>query len=154
MAIGIFAFVVVAVMGLFPAALRQRQQAEGETRAVLIAQQIFETVSAAGGLTNVVLHRGENDIVLTNISFITNPSTPLVFGYEERGTEPGVLYSNNPTSMWSGQNVEQDETAKARVTATLVTNNLLRMTVEVGLPANLPAEKRRIETFSTLVYTP
>lgn len=153
-AIGIFAFVVVALMGLFPAALRQREQAEAETRAVLIAQQIFETFQAAGGVSNVVLLRGENDVVLTNLSYITNPSTPLVFGFEERGTEPGVHYTNNPAGMWSDQTVEQDETAKARVMATVITNNLLRMTVDVGQPANLPADKRRIETFSTLLYTP
>lgn len=152
-AIGIFAFVIVAIMGLFPVALKQRGDSAFETRAVLIARQIFETVEAAGTLTDVVLTRGENDIVRTNISNITNASTPLVLGYEYRGTEPGVCYANDPVNRWSSQTIEQDETAKARVTAAVVTNNLLRLTVDVGEPANLPADKRRIVSFSTLIAT-
>lgn len=153
-AIGIFAFVVVAIMGLFPIAMKQRSDAAFETRAVLIARQIFETVDAAGSLTNVVLTRGENDVVRTNLSNITNASTPLVLGYEYRGTEPGVLYASDPAARWSSQTIEQDETAKARVTARVVTNSLLQLTVEVGEPANLPADKRRILTFTSLIYAP
>ena len=59
-AIGIFAFVVVAILGLFPAALRLRTDSALETRAVMIANELFASVRASTNISNVTLRAGPN----------------------------------------------------------------------------------------------
>lgn len=146
-AIGIFAFVIVGIIGLFPIGVRQREDSALETRAVMISRQIFESIEAAGNLTNVSIVVGEDERVNVNLL------SPLVLGYEVDGTAPGVNFATD-LSKWDSGYVEQDVTTKSKITTQRVSDQLYRVNVEVGYPAVLPASKRRILSFSRLAHTP
>jgi len=147
-AIGIFAFVIVGIVGLFPVGVRQREDSALETRAVMIGRQIFESIEAAGNLTNVNLIVGEDERVAVNLV-----DQPLVLGYEVDGTAPGVNFRGD-IGKWDTGYVEQDVTTKSLITTTNVGGQLYRVDVQVGYPAILPADKRRVYSFSRLAYTP
>jgi len=147
-AIGIFAFVIVGIVGLFPVGVRQREDSALETRAVMISRQIFESIEAAGNLTNVNLAVGEDERVAVDLV-----AQPLVLGYEVDGTAPGVNFQGD-IDKWDSGYVEQDVTTKSLVSTTNLGGQLYRVDVQVGYPAILPADKRRVYSFSRLAYTP
>lgn len=164
-AIGIFAFVLVGILGLFPVALKQRKDAEVETRTVLIARQMFEAVDGASiptntvsSLTNVSLRTtevegGTNNVGVTDVSGMTNANTPLVFGYKAEGSAPSYPFGLNNQS-WSSTDVQGQTnlTAKSRTSVQFVADNVGSMQVTVGYPADLPADKRKQQSFSKFVY--
>jgi type II secretory pathway pseudopilin PulG len=154
-AIGIFAFVIVAIMGLFPAALRQKADAALETRSVMIAQQIIGGIRAGGSVSNALssdysIKWGENK----------NPSVRdltrgLVLGFSRDGTTVNHIWDG--TAAWENTDVGpagQSITTKAFVSADNVAPGLYDVSVQVGYPANLPADKRRVQRFRTLVSSP
>lgn len=144
-AIGIFAFVIVAILGLFPAALRQRSDAAAETRAVLIAQQVFSGVAATGSVTNALSSE-------TNNPTLVNLSNGVVLGFSQNSTTVNQIV--NGTDSWATNEADPNITTKALVIATNVSPGLFNVSVQVGYPASLPADKRRLQTFSSLVYSP
>ncbi len=144
-AIGIFAFVIVAILGLFPAALRQRSDAAAETRAVLIAQQVFGGVAATGSVTNALSSETNNPTLL-------NLSNGVVLGFSQNSTTVNQIV--NGTNSWATPEADPNITTKALVIATNVSPGLFNVSVQVGYPASLPADKRRLQTFSSLVYSP
>jgi len=171
-AIGIFAFVLVGILGLFPVALKQRKEAEFQDRTVLIARQMFEAADGASVPTNVVsfltnvslrtteYEGGANNVSVTNISGITNTNTPLVFGYKIDGSAPSYPFGLS-ASAWSEADVQGQTnlTAKSSTSAQIIANtntdDLCRiglMQVTVGYPADLPADKRKQWDFSKLIY--
>jgi type II secretory pathway pseudopilin PulG len=88
-AIGIFAFVIVAILGLFPVALKQRSDSALETRAVLVAQQVFESIRASPSSSSIFLPP------LLNLSGSSNSLTsmnlsgfPLSLRYGSAGPTP------------------------------------------------------------------
>lgn len=154
-AIGIFAFVIIAILGLFPAALRQRSDAALETRAVLIAQQVFGGVAAAGAVTNALSSDYSIKWDEAKNPSLRNLSNGLVLGFAQNGTTVNHIFDN--TNSWASTDigpVAQNITTKAFVVATNVSPGLFAVNVQVGYPANLPADKRRLQTFSSLVYAP
>jgi type II secretory pathway pseudopilin PulG len=171
-AIGIFAFVIVGIVGLFGASLERQRQASFETRAVMISQQILARLRAAESVTNVVLTRGtDTDEPLQpklfhSANFTTSPINTLVFYYKKDGTEiSGLLETNNYASdtysFFPGYDEDlspEDIVGRAQLTATTNdtgTTNLYRITIEVSEPANLPlAARRYTNTFTTLATFP
>lgn len=161
-AIGIFAFVVVGVMGLLPAGLRMRADSAAETRGLLISEELFAAVRAATNLTLVVTRvgpgQGPGDNRTNNIL-----NFPLVLGYPNQTTIPYWYFFSDPGAAWTnagGANPEVVASAAnaidtlARLTATRITNGLYNVTVEVRAPASIPLTNSRPSTFSTLVYSP
>jgi type II secretory pathway pseudopilin PulG len=169
-AIGIFAFVIVGIVGLYGAALDRQRQASFETRAVMISQQILARIRAAASVTNVVMTRGSNptneEKLFHSANFTSSPTNTLVFYYKKDGTEiSGLLATNDFTnatySFFPGYDADgspQDIVGRARATITTNntgTTNLYRVTIEVSEPANLPlAARRYTNTFSTLATFP
>ena len=144
-AIGIFAFVIVAILGLFPAALRQRSEAAAEMRAVLIAQQVFGGIAATESVT-AALSSGTNNPSLLDLS------NGVVLGFSQNSTTANQFA--NGTNSWAPAEPDVNITTKALVIATNVSPGLFNVSVRVGYPASLPADKRRLQTFSSLVYAP
>jgi uncharacterized protein (TIGR02598 family) len=144
-AIGIFAFIIVAILGLFPAALRQRADAAAESRAVLIAQQVFGGITATGSVTNALSSE-------TNNPSLRNLSNGVVLGFSLNSTTLNQIA--NGTNSWASPEPDPNITTKALVIATNVSPGLFNVRVQVGYPASLPADKRRLQTFSSLVYAP
>lgn len=163
-AIGIFAFVVVGVMGLLPAGLRMRADSAAETRGVLIAEELFAAVKASTNLAFVTIRAGpklnSSDLRTTNIL-----TSPVVIGFPSQTTMPYYFYGwSQPAGVaWTNANGSSTEVVAsaanaidtmARLTARKVTNGLYNVTVEVRSPASLPETICSKSTFSTLVYSP
>ena len=163
-AIGIFAFVVVGVMGLLPAGLRMRTDSAAETRGVLIAEELLAAVRASTNLAAVTIRTGPKlntgDLRTTNIL-----TSPVVVGFPAQTTMPYYFYgwSQSPGVAWTNAGGSSSEIVDsavnaidtiARLSATRVTNGLYNVTVEVRAPASIPLANSRPSTFSTLVYSP
>ena len=163
-AIGIFAFVVVGVMGLLPAGLRMRANSAAETRGVLIAEEMFAAVRASTNLAFVTIRTGPKlnigDLRTTNIL-----TSPVVVGFPAQTTMPYYFYgwSQPPGVAWTNAGGSSSEIVAssanaidtlARLTATKITNGLYNVTVEVRAPASIPLANSLPARFSTLVYSP
>jgi|GEM_PF-3339545 len=163
-AIGIFAFVVVGVMGLLPAGLRMRADSAAETRGVLIAEELFAAVRASTNLALVTIRTGpklnSSDLRTTNIM-----TAPVVIGFPAQTTMPYYFYGwSQPAGVaWTNAGGSSSEIVAsaanaidtiARLSATRLTNKLYNVTVEVRAPASIPLASSRPSTFSTLVYSP
>jgi len=166
-AIGIFAFVVVGILGLLPAGMRMRAEAAADTRGVLIAEELFAAVRSAPSLTNVVV-RDSPAMLPANNQAIDLLQSSVVIGYPAQTTVPFFLWGGDrasagtPDSAWvQGQmppgavDNAIDVLARLRVITNTVAapmpTNLARVTVEVRSPANLPLANTRPVVFTTLV---
>lgn len=161
-AIGIFAFVVVGVMGLLPAGLRMRSDSASDTRGVLIAEELFAAMRAAPSLSAVTVRDGPG-LKPGNNRTVNILSGQVVIGYPAQTTVPYWSFDKNPASSWTntgGTDAEVLESAKnaidtlARLTARTVSPGVYNVTVEVRTPAAIPLANCRPSTFSTLVYSP
>ncbi len=133
-AIGIFAFVAIGILGLLPAALKQRESSAVEMRAVLIAEELFAGVRAAPSPRAVSQLRdgpGHSD---TGNFF---PPEDLTEGDDY----PADAQERN-IGMW------------AKVQAERIQPNLYRVTVDVRTPATAPLTNSQIVTLTTLCYAP
>lgn len=161
-AIGIFAFVVVGVMGLLPAGLRMRADSSSETRGVLIAEELFASVRAAKSLSSVTVRDGPG-LKPTNNRAVNILTGQVVLGYPAQTTVPYWSFDKNPGSSWTnagGTDAEVIQSAVnaidtlARLTAKQVTPGIYNVSVEVRAPAAIPLANTRPSSFSTLVYSP
>lgn len=159
-AIGIFAFVAIGILGLLPAALRLRAESAQETRAAMIAEEMLGAVVSAPSLTNILVRQGPglNDAGEYNPPLnLTLDANTYVYGYPSQTTIPNWRYRNNPDSVWTDGTTEGAEnsiTTLARISSTDAGPKLRRIMVEVRSPATLPLRSSRPTTFSTLVYAP
>jgi type II secretory pathway pseudopilin PulG len=167
-AIGIFAFVAVGVLGLLPAALKQRADSSRETRAVLIAEELFAAVQAAPTLTNVIMRDGPGLRLQNNQEINLLQPDGVVVGYPPQTSVPYYLWGGtrqrDTKGAWEGGQLPADASANnietlARLTAqvftnTGVTNGLYQVTVQVRSPASVPLTNTPPVTFTTLVYSP
>lgn len=170
-AIGIFAFVAVGILGLLPAAMRIRSDSAQETRAVMIAQEMFSSISSSGGVKNVIMRDGPGLTADNNVNVgqgdganLLNGS--LMLGYPSQSTVPYYMWHSSreqdPEQAWeSGQMpqgaVDNGIQTIARLRAEPAEGgipNLYRVTCEVRSPADLPLGRSSPAVFTTYVYTP
>jgi len=162
-AIGIFAFVVVGIMGLLPAGMRMRADSAAETRGLLIAEELFASVRASSSVRAVVLRDGPS---MTISNLIRPPADllagPLVVGYPSGTTMPyGVWHSsraNDPEAVWRTGSLPAwavanaiDTLARIEATTNGVPPGLAQITIQVRGPASIPLANSRPVTFSTLL---
>jgi type II secretory pathway pseudopilin PulG len=164
-AIGIFAFVAVGILGLLPAALKQRADSSRETRAVLIAQELFSGLQASTSVTNVIFRDGPVPGDRSNEVIDLLSSDGVVVGYPPQTSVPYYLWggsrARDTTGAWVRGEIPSDAQANniealAKMTAQAVpgTPGLYRVKVEVRAPANVPLINTPPITFSTLAYLP
>jgi Tfp pilus assembly protein PilV len=183
-AIGIFAFVIVGIIGLFPTALRMQSESSVETRAAMIAQQLLDAVDlsiekwtnpSGNVFTNIVLRDGPG-LVTTNsrrVNLLDN-SKFVVAGYQVKSSMPYYLYTNNAIAAWrngiaSGAGAQEtggdkayppassnDIVTLARIWATNVPGKarLYQINVEVRSPAFAPLTNTAPSLFSTYRLQP
>lgn len=162
-AIGIFAFVVVGILGLLPAGTRLRAESSAETRGMLIAEELFAAVRAATNLSSVIVRDGPG-LQSRNNQPVNLKAEKVVIGYPSQTTVPYFLWGGNrgagtPDSAWvqgqmpSGAVNNAIETL-AQLSATNIGGGLYRVTVEVRAPASIPLANSRPSTFSTIVSSP
>jgi type II secretory pathway pseudopilin PulG len=165
-ALGIFAFVAVGILGLLPAALKQRADSSRETRAVMIAGELMSSVQTSPSLTNAVVRVGP-DLGNPNASMLYNQNLtqgPVVVGYTASTTVPFCFFQD-AGAVWTnagGNNAEIaasatnsiDTLARLSVTNVLGTPGLYQVRVEVRSPANVALSNSQAVTFATLFYSP
>ena len=160
-AIGIFAFVIVGILGLLPAGMRQRADSAADTRAVLIAEELLASVKVSPSLNAVTMRDGPRK---TNV-VVDLANNPVAMGYPSRTTYPFFLWNKarltapDPDAPWvrgemPAEAVKNGIDILARVSARRITNGLYQVTVEVRSPANVPLTNTRPVTLSTLHYSP
>jgi type II secretory pathway pseudopilin PulG len=163
-AIGLFAFVIVGILGLFPAALRIRSESALEARSYLVAQQLFSQVAASPNISNVTVRNGP--LLGGDQSKIYNLlQKKVVMGYIANSSMPYFLYHKNPDSSWTHANAGDSQVLEqggsgpnakpvdmmARLSATNVPGwpNLYQITVQVRAPVSLPLTNTKPVTFVT-----
>lgn len=165
-AIGIFAFVAVGILGLLPAALKQRMDSARDTRAVMIAGELIASVRSSPAVTNVVVRVGP-DLSNPDASLRYNQNLlngPVVLGYVSSTTVP-FWFFQNPGAAWSNASgADADIIASAtnsidtlaRLSATNVpaAPGLYEVSVEVRSPATLPLARSQTVAFTTRLYSP
>jgi type II secretory pathway pseudopilin PulG len=160
-AIGLFAFVMVGILGLFPTATKMRADSALETRAVMIAQQLFSYVESADvtnlsgspqfSVTKVAVRDGPAFDVKntrTNLNLL-NPGG-VVLGYQNRSSMPYYFFGTTNAAAWTNMpsavdgstttTADNEITTLARVFAepTVGGCHRYRVTVEVRSPAIAP----------------
>lgn len=110
-AIGIFAFVIVGILGLFPTALRIQSESAVETRSSMIAQQLFDAVDlsidkwtnpSGNVFTNITLRDGPGLVAANSRGIdLVNASRPIVLGYQMKSSMPYYLYKQNGSAAWN-----------------------------------------------------
>lgn len=164
-AIGIFAFVVVGVMGLLPAGMRMRADSAAETRGVLISEELFAAVRAAPSLSDVVVRDGPAMQARNNqrINLLNND---VVIGFPAQTTVPFFLWGGqrdvgSPDSAWVQGNMPSGAVANAidtlaRLSATNIPGRpgLYLVRVQVRAPAAIPLANSRPAEFSTIIASP
>ncbi len=162
-AIGLFAFVMVGILGLFPAATRMRADSALETRAVMIAQQLYSYVEVSGveeeypsfavtfSVTNVALRDGpglQEKNTRDGIDILNTGG--VVLGYFNRSSMPYYFFGNDNSAAWTNMPVQVEDaeattleneiTTLARVFAEEIPSGChkYRVVVEVRSPASAP----------------
>lgn len=177
-AIGIFAFVMVGIIGLFPTALKQRSQGAVETRSAMIAEQLFASVRTSlqpgavitnPSLTNVILRDGPALVSdnSRNVNLL-DQNKPIVVGYQATTSMPYYLFEQSGSKAWR-DGIDETVTWEpgraypptaneintlARIWATNISPGLFRVNVEVRSPAIAPLSSTPPSVFSTLFYAP
>lgn len=160
-AIGIFAFVVVGIIGMFPTALKMRSESALDTRAFMIAQQLIASVQGSPNISNVAFRDGPalGSGNTRNTNLLTGP---VLLGYQVRSAMPYYFYQQNPGASWTNAGGTDPQITTSAVneintlallTATNVPgfNNLYTITVQVRSPATLALSNTRPVVFTTLV---
>ena len=161
--IGIFAFVIVGIIGMLPAGMRMRAESAAETRGVLISEELFAAVRTATNLSAVEVRDGPA-LQQRNNQSVDLRSQAVVIGYPSQTTVPFFLWGGDrsvgaPDDAWIRGQLHPGAVGNAidtlaRLSATNVSGNLYRVTVEVRAPASVPLANTRPAVFSTLVYSP
>lgn len=147
LAIGVIAFALVAILGLFPVAARSAVESQRETRAALIAQQIFADLRAADG-SNRFLVTGPDPLLNTNGVNIAQPGTTVI-AYDQDGRAV--------TSLAAAAFSNSYRTGNATILAQIIVStntgisNLSRAEATIQAPAAAPSTNRSSHTFVTLL---
>jgi type II secretory pathway pseudopilin PulG len=170
-AIGIFAFVAVGILGLLPAALKQRADSSREVRAVMIAEELFTALQASPSISNVIVRDGPGLKAGNNISINLSGGSNVVVGYPAQTSVPWFLWERrrnvgDPDDAWLKGQLHPGAVANgidtlARISATNIPGSpgLYQVWVEVRSPANVPLltgtrTNTPPVTFTTLYYSP
>lgn len=151
-AMGIFAFVVVAILGLYPVGLKMRSDSALETRASMIATELMSSIKAAPSLSNVVFRATPAENMDSPVNLTT---TDVVFGYTGFASGPvRVVGQGASANVWSnGYNGDPQIQTLARVQ--VQTNHLSRTGLhQVTIEVRPPQTNARPVSFHTLLYQP
>jgi len=153
LALGIVAFAVVAILGMFPVALGAAKDSLSETHAAMIAQLIVGQLRSqpASGATFAVAP----DPTTTSGSYVLNlANTQTVYAvYDENGQPVGRVAMGQFTTP-SGLNATQKAQCAYMVRLTVDADKpavgFSQITVDVTYPGMAPAASRKTSSFVTL----
>jgi hypothetical protein len=143
-----------------------RAESAQETRAVLIATELFSSLQASGGATAGILRDGPGLTPNNNVYPPVNlRSETIMLGYPPQTTVPYFMWhssrGSNPNQVWETGRLESGAVNNDIQTLALLTGepvagnpNLVRVTCQVRAPANTALANTRPTVFTTYVYTP
>lgn len=140
LALAVIAFAITGIMGLFPVALRSAQESQRETRATLIARQIFSDMKASPS-TNVLIATGTN--LASSANFKTENLTSAwtnSIGYDSEGLPVGLMPAASANFV-----------ANISSTPNIPVSGLSRIQIDVEAPAQAASTNRSKYTFVTLL---
>jgi prepilin-type N-terminal cleavage/methylation domain-containing protein len=142
LALAVIAFAITGIMGLFPVALRSALESQRETRATLIAQQIFSDLRASPS-TNLLLATGTN--LSSTGSFVTPPPSL------SNAWTHVISFSDDGLPIANGATPNAIYVANISATPNLPVPGLTRVQVDVEAPPQASSTNRSRYTFLTLL---
>jgi type II secretory pathway pseudopilin PulG len=146
LALGVIAFALVGIMGLFPVAMKTAQESQRETRATLIAQQIFSDLRVASGTNRFVI--SGPSVSNTNGLSLAN-ATNLYLAYDTNGSPMASISASDFFNSYG--DVSASLLANVTVDTNTGTSNLSRVQATIEAPAAVPSANRTKYTFVTLM---
>lgn len=146
LALGVIAFALVGIMGLFPVAMKSAQESQRETRATLIAQQIFSDLRVSAG-TNRFVISGPTASTTNGLSLSSDGNLYLAFG--TNGSPLASVTSSDFTNSYP--DLAASFLANISVDTNTGTSNLSRVQTTIETPAAAPSTSRAKYTFVTLM---
>jgi type II secretory pathway pseudopilin PulG len=148
-AIGLFSFVVVGIIGMFSIGLRQQGNWANNFSAVYATQQVMAYIDSKTNLADAA-------------PILSNIPTTNVFGlsasWDTNAINANVTNSTNfsafDSSKWDTGVSEDGIVSLVRVISRPLGAGLYEIQIDVAYPAAAPSSNRQVETFSTLVNKP
>lgn len=145
-ALGLFSFVVVGIIGMFSVGLREQRNWTNNFAAVYAAQQVMAYVDSATNLA-------EAAPILSNIP--TTNFFSISASWVTNEIKANITNSTNFSTVssleWNSGFAEIDITSLVRVISKPIGGGLYEVQLDVSYPAAAPLSNRQVETFSTLV---
>jgi len=150
LALAIIAFALVGIMALFPVAMKSARESQMETRATLLARQIFSDLTASEDPANtfIGLRPGIENAINRQTVNLSVPGQ-FVIGFGEDGFGLGAASVNEfeasfPNPSWS-------YATRVSITTNDLPAGLSRVEVLVTVPAAAPLTNRTRFPFVTLL---
>ena len=145
-AIGLFSFVIVGIIGMFSVGLRQQGNWANNFSAVYAAQQVMAYIDSKTNLAEAA-------------PILSNAPTTNVFGisasWDTSATNVNITNSSNfhtiDSSAWNSGVSDIGIISIVRVSSKPIGGGLYEIQMDVSYPAAAPFSNRQVETFSTLV---
>lgn len=141
LALGVIAFALVAIMGMFPVAMRAARDSQSETRATHIAQQIFNDLQSTDA-TNTFIAIGTN---------ILNAGDRLAVNLTNSGSY-SVSYDIAGLPLGIGTNAQAIYMADIAISAHTPTNGLARVQATISIPPAAVSSNRSKFIFVTVLH--
>lgn len=149
LATGLFAFVVVGIIAMFPAGMKQQSFSAMENVAVNAARQILSAAVVATNASEIrLITEGGNDMVVKNLV-----ASPVVLGFAPGSMVPERDFGGGGAAAWQS-GTEANLQVLVRASLEWRDDEVHVLRVEASAPAAAPLENRRLETFTTLVAFP
>jgi type II secretory pathway pseudopilin PulG len=150
LALGVAAFSLVAILGLFPMAVQTAQEARRETRATMIAQSVFAEIKS-GDLTKARIKKsaGDDDSDFIAPFDMTTGTGAKGIAYGEEGSPVGEITASfdQPAPGIAGA----IHGARIQWEPAATGSRLIRVTVTVETPVAAKTADRRRYPFTTLI---
>jgi len=147
-ALAVVSFAIIAIMGLFPVAMKSAQESQRETRATQIARRIFDELQSLPG-TNTAIVRGPS---ITNTSWRVpvnlSASGTYLLGFDEQGNgiSDTLAAFDNPILDGGVFYV-----AKVQVTPNIPSSGLSQVQTTIEAPASTTTSNRTHVEFQTVL---
>ncbi len=149
LATGLFAFVIVGIIAMFPAGMKQQSFSAMENVAVNASRQVLAAAAVATNASEILMMTGggtgkvARDLV----------ASPLVLGYAAGEMAPERDFGGGGSSVWQSGTTENVHVL-VRASLEPRADGIHVLRVEASSPAAAPLTNRRVETFTTLVAFP
>lgn len=156
LALGIVAFALMAVLGMFPVALGAAKESTSETHAAMIAQMVFGEIRAVPP-SAAFFPSGSNATAANQVMVLTNSlaaAQPKYAVFDESGqpiSQSSSTYFNDPASMIPATKALCAYQAMIRAEPDVPAPGVTKLTLTITYPGSVPLAARKSYIFVTAV---